>query len=476
MKLLITLFLGFIVTLCTPEKTVLERVQAEGELRFATRPGWTTYVNGYQSPKGIEYELAKRFSQELGVELKVTVVNDVATLLPVVTGQQVHFAAAGLAIHHQRKLMLRFGPSYQKARHQLLSRKSRKLPTSLADLPKDTAIYLLQDSNQFLQLTHWQQNYPHIQWKVLANVTPLELIKQVWQKKVRYALLDSTEVSYGKAFYPNLQIVFSLPQKQTLAWAFPRFSEDDSLYLAAIRFFNRLQRSGELKQLLERYYGHLSDTYFDDIRIRDFHHHIRERLPLYRKYFEQVAARYHVDWRFLAALGYQESHWNPKAVSRTGVKGMMMLTRMTAEELGVEDREDPFSSIEGGARYLMNIKRRISNKVDEPDKTWLALAAYNIGFGHLIDARKLTRHLRGNANHWIDVKKRLPLLTKPKWYRKTTYGYARGYEPVEFVQNIRQFYDILVYLDEQATLSKPLSPVERHLTTIMLPFQFPPNL
>ena len=476
MKLLTTLFLGLIVTLCSPEKNLLEQIQAEGELRFATRPGWTTYVEGYPTPRGFEYELAKRFSEELGVTLKVTVAENTATLLPTVTEQQVHFAAAGLAIHHQRKLMLRFGPSYQKIQHQLICRKSRNSPTSLADLPDKTPVYLLQNSNQALQLSLWQQKYPHIQWEVLPNITPFELMKQIGQKKRRYAILDSTDVTYGKAFYPNLQVAFNLPQSQTLAWAFPRFTEDDSLYLAAIRFFSRLQRSGELKLLLERYYGHLSDTYFDDIRIRDFHQHIQERLPLYRKYFEQVATRYHMDWRFLAAMGYQESHWNPKAISRTGVKGIMMLTKMTAEELGIEDREDPFSSIEGGARYLTNIKKRISGKVAEPDKTWLALAAYNIGFGHLIDARKLTRHLRGNENQWIDVKKHLPLLTKPRWYRKTAYGYARGYEPVEFVQNIRQFYDILVYLDEQATLVKSLSPMEKHLTKIVLPSSTFPNL
>ena len=149
-------------------------------------------------------------------------------------------------------------------------------------------------------------------------------------------------------------------------------------------------------------------------------------------------------------MGYQESHWNPKARSYTGVRGIMMLTQNTASELGIENRLDPLQSIEGGGRYLAKLRSRIDDEVQEPDRTWMSLAAYNVGYGHLSDARKLTSQLGKNPNLWIDVKDSLPLLSQRRYYRNTRYGYARGQEPVNYVQNIRRYYDVLVWNDEQS--------------------------
>ena len=148
-------------------------------------------------------------------------------------------------------------------------------------------------------------------------------------------------------------------------------------------------------------------------------------------------------------MGYQESHWNPDAVSPTGVRGIMMLTEATARQLGVEDRVDPRQSIFGGARYLRRIKRKIPERIAEPDRTWLALAAYNIGFGHLEDARILTQANGGDPDRWEDVREHLPLLADPKWHTRTRHGYARGGQPVHYVENIRYYYDVLLWLDER---------------------------
>ena len=156
-----------------------------------------------------------------------------------------------------------------------------------------------------------------------------------------------------------------------------------------------------------------------------------------------------MDWRLLAAVGYQESHWDPDAVSPTGVKGLMMLTQDAAKDIGIKDREDPQQSILGGAKYLASMHKRIPDRIPEPDRTWLALAAYNVGLGHLEDARMLTLKNKGDADKWVDVKKNLPLLTKEKWFKQTRYGYARGREPVRYVENVRTYYDILVWITDQ---------------------------
>jgi membrane-bound lytic murein transglycosylase F len=166
--------------------------------------------------------------------------------------------------------------------------------------------------------------------------------------------------------------------------------------------------------------------------------------------FQEVALAYDLDWRLLAAIGYQESHWDPDAASVTGVRGVMMLTQRTATQLGVTDRLDPEQSIEGGARYFKQMRKRLPGRIPEPDRSWMALAAYNMGMGHLRDARKLTQQQGGNPDRWQDVNERLPLLSQEKYYRETRYGYARGYEARQYVENIRRYYDALIWMETRA--------------------------
>ena len=137
---------------------------------------------------------------------------------------------------------------------------------------------------------------------------------------------------------------------------------------------------------------------------------------------------------------------------------MMMLTRPTARELGVKNRLDPLQSLRGGARYLKDIRRRLPQRIKEPDLTWFALAAYNIGLGHLEDARVITQRLGGDPDHWNDVAKHLPLLQNSKYYQQARHGYAWGSEPVNYVKNIRHYYSILQWQDIAA--NKPPPPVE----------------
>ena len=181
---------------------------------------------------------------------------------------------------------------------------------------------------------------------------------------------------------------------------------------------------------------------------------MHQRLPNYRKYFQQAALEYGIDWRLLAAMGYQESHWNHLAISPTGVRGIMMLTKSTAGEVGINDRTDPEQSIAGGALYFHQRIKKIPSRILEPDRTWMALASYNVGYGHLEDARTLTKQLGNNQDKWIDVKNHLPLLSEEKWHVQTRYGYARGQEPVNYVENIRNYYDLLVWMTEEDWIQK----------------------
>ena len=174
-----------------------------------------------------------------------------------------------------------------------------------------------------------------------------------------------------------------------------------------------------------------------------FERKMNKQLPKYIDYFKKHTRNSIFSWQLIAALSYQESHWNHKAISKTQVKGLMMLTKNTANYIGVKNRLDPNESVYGGVKYLENLFNRLPTSIVGSDRIWMALAAYNVGLGHLEDARVITQRLGGNPNYWSDVKKYLPLLSKKRYYKKTKYGYARGNEPVIYVERIKTYLDII---------------------------------
>ncbi|MEL7450434.1 MAG: membrane-bound lytic murein transglycosylase MltF, partial [Pseudomonadota bacterium] len=259
---------------------------------------------------------------------------------------------------------------------------------------------------------------------------------------IDYTIADSNEFAISRQHYPDVRSAFELKTDDALAWAFPN-DRDDSLYSEAQAYLERQRTSGVLARTLEKYYGHTDR--FDYVGTRRYLRHITSRLPRYRDWFEEAGDMVGMDWRLLAAVGYQESHWNPRAVSPTGVRGLMMLTQATARQLGIPDRTEPRDSILGGARYVRRVRNKIPDRIGEPDRTWLALAAYNVGFGHLEDARILAEINGLNPDLWSDVRTQLPLLTKRQWYSRVKHGYARGWEPVHYVDNVRRYHDILTW-------------------------------
>jgi membrane-bound lytic murein transglycosylase F len=432
------------LTACGRAPSLLEQVQQQNELIVITRNSATTYYEGPNGPTGFEYELAKRFADYLGVELHIVIPPNFNDILPLVALGDAHLAAAGLTATEKRRGKVRFGPNYHRITPQLVYRSGSKRPRSAGDL--QGTLEVVAGSSHEERLEELKQEYTELSWEAQPEQSSEELLTLVWQQLIDYTVADSHELAVNRHYYPELKPAFDLDEPQPLAWAFPR-SEDNSLFLAANAFFSLIMQDGTLEQLIERYFGHIET--FDYVGTRRYQAHVEQRLPQYLDLFTEAAGGIGMDWRLLAAIGYQESHWDPGAVSPTGVRGLMMLTRDAAKDLGIENRSDPVQSIRGGAEYLARMAKRLPEHIPEPDRTWLALAAYNVGLGHLEDARKLTIKNKGDPDRWVDVKKNLPLLSKKKWFQQTRYGYARGREPVRYVQNIRTYYDILVWLTEQ---------------------------
>lgn len=443
---------------CSRPPSVLEQIIRSGELRVVTRNLPSAYYLGASGPQGPEYDLASRFAAELGVRLFVYSVPTVADVLRELESRRAHIAAAGLTRGLQLPPKTEFGPPYQQVKEHLIYRQGDPRPRNILQAGKGH-IEVIAGSAHAATLEELRLTYPNLSWVENPAVETEELLYRLSRREFDYTVADSNEFAIGRAFHPEIRIGFDLSEGKALAWAVD--TRDPSLLQRVMAFYSSLKAEGRLAAILDSYYA--GAERFDYIQARVFMEHIATRLPQYRQWFREAAAEVGLDWRLLAAIGYQESHWDPLATSPTGVRGLMMLTEQTARSLGVIDRLDPRASIFGGARYFVSIRNQIPKRILEPDRTWFTLAAYNVGFGHVEDARILTQMHGKNPDSWADVREHLPLLTQSKWYTRVKRGYARGWEPVRFVDNIRSYIDIL---DWVATDSGP--PSQRETSTARL--------
>ncbi len=441
LKLISLLFILIsLLIACDEAQPHLEEIRERGELRVLTRYGPTTYYVKGTELAGFEYELAQRFSEYLNVKLKVIVPDNLGDMFKLIDNGKADMAAAGLSITVQRKDRFHFGPVYQEVTQQLVYRNGNRIPENITDL-FNGQLEVVANSSHVEQLNSYKEDIPELIWTENKELDSSGLLELVELEMIDYTIADSNDLAANQTLFPELRVAFDLSEPESLAWAMP-LTEDGSLSTEMVKFFEQIEESGDLDRLIEKYYGHIRR--FDYIDTRTYYRRIQTRLPQYEPLFKKAAEEFGFDWRLLAAISYQESHWDAQAVSSTGVRGLMMLTQATALEMNIDDREDPAQSIHAGAGYLASMLSRLPERVNEPDKTWIALAAYNIGLGHVEDARILTENNSKNPDLWPDIKEHLPLLAKKKWYVQTRYGYARGGQPVRYIENIRRYYDILL--------------------------------
>ena len=455
--LLITGGIGLLQLLHQDDRPQIERIREAGVLIVATRYAPSTYYEGPDGPDGFEYTLAKKFARHLGVEARFVFPDSLNDLLDAVERGSVHMAAAGLTLTADREARLEFSLPYQYVTEQLLYRRGSDRPRSLTEIAPGELHVLADSSHEETLRSLRQEEFPDLRWQRHTDAGIDRLLSALDQGKIRLTVADSNEAAMNRRVFTHVATAFELGEPQPIAWAFSRIG-DGSLRRIADNFFQLLENEGQLRRLRARYFGHAGQLNFVDTR--EFWRHVRDRLPALRPYFEDAAKETGIDWRLLAAIGYQESHWRPDAVSPTGVRGIMMLTQTTAKQMGIADRNDPEQSIRGGAKYLRVVEKKIPERIGQPNRLWLALAGYNIGFGHLEDARILTERDGADPDLWLEVKQRLPLLTQKKYYSTVRHGKARGREPVTYVDNIRNYYDLLVWFtttDDQETRKRLLA-------------------
>lgn len=415
-------------------------VSRTGELVVLTRLSPTTrYVSPTGQYSGMENDLVELFAKDLGVKVRFVDQYPLSNILLKLRRQYGHMAAAGLQASPETRGDFLMAPEYQRTQQVVAYNTDGSKPQSIRDL-STKSVAVLKGSRAATLMKELRRLFPALRWKEVDGGDIHDLLGRLADGHLDAVVTDGHAVDVARNFFPNLQRAFAMGEPEPLVWVFPKNAEPE-LYQRATAFFTRIKRDGTLNRLVDQYYGHLQRM--EALDIEHLITKIQTTLPRFRVHFQSAAEVTGLDWRLVAAIGFQESHWDPLATSPTGVRGLMMLTEETADHLGVSDRLDPKQSIMAGARYFVGLKDRLSDKIQEPDRTYMALAAYNLGLGHLEDARILTQRMKLNPNLWVDVKKTLPMLAMPEHYVNLKHGFARGGEGVILTENIRNYYDVL---------------------------------
>ncbi|KGK00649.1 hypothetical protein ND16A_3409 [Thalassotalea sp. ND16A] len=433
----------FLLTACKDQQQPgnLQQVVKRGTLKVGTLFGPKNYYIGATGQRGFEYELAREYADYLGVKLEIVPSYTLNELFPKIDNGEVDILAAGLTVTPERLEKYRFSPSYANISQKLVFKQGREWPRKIEDL--SGSLQVAEFSSHAENLQALKAKHPNLSWTETDEFDSDELLIEVMEERLDFTIADSNTLAISRRYFPEISVAFTVQQPQPIAWMLSK-QGDDSLLSSVVEFFGQAHHDGTILTLDDKYYGHIQE--FNYVDTRTFIEAVGDKLPKYRTLFKRYGEA--MDWRFLAAISYQESHWEPHARSYTGVRGMMMLTLPTAKQMGVVSRLDAEQSIRGGAKYFQKLINRIPDRIKDPDRKWFALAAYNVGWGHMEDARVITERLGGDPDRWVDVKESLPLLKQRKYYKNTKYGYARGDEPVRYVENIRAYYDTLLFLEK----------------------------
>jgi len=432
--MLILLFLA--LAGCPSNDTSLSRILNRGEITVITDNSAHGYYIYREEPMGFEYDLAKAFADYLGVELNVITPgwDDIFTALKSDKGD---FIASSLTRTENRETRVDFSREYMAVQQQVVVRKGNSAPDLIDDLEGKT-IHIRSHTSYHERLRTLKERGISVTIQLHDNIPTEEFLRRVQAREVDLTVADSNIIQLNRRYYPDIYPAFPISEKQSLGWAVK--TGDRTLIEKINEFFEHIKETGTYAKIYNRYYA--GTEIFDYVDIKKFHRRLKTRLPKYQGTIAAIAETHDFDWRLIAALIYQESHFDPRAKSYAGALGLMQLTQITANEMGVSDRLDPTANIEGGIKYLHTLYHRF-DKVPPRERIKFAMASYNVGYGHVRDAQIIAERQNLSPIQWKTMETVLPLLRYPKYYQQTKYGYARGTEPVRYVKRIYKYYDIL---------------------------------
>jgi len=436
--------------------SLLDKIKSEKVLNVILLNAPSTYYIGTEGKKGFEYDLLKAYSHHLGVDLNITAVDTTKEAIALSKTLKAHITSAALARTPEREKLFNFGPSYFEVQEQVICHRgmlrSKKFPRDVEDLA-GLNIMIGADTSYSETISSLQRDGFDLNVTLTSEYSTEDLLAKVASNEIDCTIADSNIYAINLRYFPEIALAFAISEREQLAWLLADNSKE--LESDMYSWLNTFNQSGKLAQLKDHYYSYV--LFFDYYNTKIFYKRVKSRLPKYEKYFKETSIKYGIPWTLLASISYQESHWNPNAKSFTGVRGLMMLTRNTAKLLGVKNRLDPKQSIVGGTRHIKQMIKFVPKEVVNESRMKFALAAYNIGLGHIHDAQKLAKKNGLDQNSWSDLKKVLPLLSQKKYYKTLKYGYARGGEPVRYVDSIYNYRNILENILEEEAKEKQLT-------------------
>jgi membrane-bound lytic murein transglycosylase F len=415
----------------------LHKIIKAGRITVITRNTPHCYYLYQDEPMGFEYELAREFADYLGVALKVNITESWEEMIPALYDGAGALIAAGMAITPRRQQQVSFSDGYMDIQQHLIAHRNQAKIKSLAELSGKT-VHVRQATAYQERLEELQQQGVALTIELHDDLPTEELIQQVAEGEIELTVADSNIALLNRRHYPAAIMAYPISDQQHLGWAVhPKARRLESKINS---FFKAIKESGRFDEIYNKYYGGI--TSFDYVDLKLFHRNIKNRLSRYSPFIKAAAKKYGFDWRLIAAQIYQESHLNPRAKSSAGARGLMQLLPSTAGSLKVTDIYNPVENINGGVKYLKKLYERF-NEADDTNRLMIALAAYNVGQGHVEDARNLAVKKNLDPNSWEALAQTLPLLRYRKYYKNAKYGYCRGTEPVRYITQIMIYYDIL---------------------------------
>jgi membrane-bound lytic murein transglycosylase F len=426
-----------------PRHTSLKPKPDPYTIRFVTINSPDTYfLDSQNNYAGLEYELAKRFVDFLGPQYKLEfiVAESFDKVFPTLLRGDADIAAADISITASRKRQVLFGPAFNQVQSMVVYNRDQNAEPVKPEALLDKRIVLPRSTSFVERMRELQSQNPKLNWRESEKLSSEQLIEAVARNEIDYTVADNHLLSIMQYIYPQLDAGLMLGPVDKIAWALNKFSGEKKLKQVQA-FFKQIEKDGTLRNLLDRYYGHTKRL--KQVDVATFLGKSRTILPQYIRLFKNAQEITDIDWRLLAALSYQESHWDNYSTSPTNVRGLMMLTEQTSNMMNVTNRLDPKQSIIAGAKFMLWMRDRLPSRIPEPDRTFMTLAAYNNGVGHLEDARIIAQKLGLNPDSWADVKRGYQLLNDPAHYVNAKHGYCSCGAPVIYTELVRSYYQIM---------------------------------
>lgn len=433
-----------------------QRIINKGYLNYGTRISLLAYFDDGASEIGVEYQLLQQFCEQNDLQLQVLVYPNNSEMFSALELGRIDVAGGHLTITEKRQQRFNFSRPFAHSSIKVVTWSKWKNIKSLADLKHAKGAIVADSSYQeFIQQQDIQ--FEHLSDDNQKNL--FELIGMVSKKQLDFTLADSEIIEIYDKFFPNLLFPLQLTEPTGIAFALNR-TDSHRLKQRLDLMLEKTQVDGRLQQFREQIIQQIPKL--KTTQTIAFLTYLYTRWSNLRTLFKQTAAQHDFNFLLLAAISYQESHWNSKAVSPTGVRGLMMLTQRTAKEVGISDRNDPQQSLIGGIRYFKKLYAKFPERISPQDRIAFALASYNMGYRHLEDARILTQRNHKDPDLWTAVEPFLRQLNQPKIGKTLKWGVADGETAANYVNNIFTYWQMLRWKERKTAAATQIDEKNCH--------------